>query len=336
MKMVPLGETDILVSSLCLGTMNWGSQISASDAMGQLHVAMDAGVNFIDTAEFYPINPVKAETIGRAERILGLWLDGKMHRQDVVIATKHAGSGLKHVRKGAPITAAMIPDAVEGSLRRMKTDYIDLYQFHWPSRRHMPPREIWTNERPHWDKDAELQHMADCLGALQDEVDAGRIRAFGLSNESAWGTLQWRAVADTYGGPGSASVQSEYSLLCRSFDSEMAEICLQEQITLLAFAPTARGLLSGNLPIVSNTSGGEQDFAFQAVAKYTEIADACGLSLPQMALAWCLSRPFQSSIIVSPGSVEELQMALAAPDTTLSADVCANIEKVHLQYPVPY
>ena len=336
MKMVPLGETDIKVSSLCLGTMNWGSQNSAREALDQLTVALDAGVNFIDTAEFYPINPVKPETIGRAERILGLWLGGQMNRHDIVIATKHAGAGLKHVRKGAPITAAMIPDAVEGSLRRLKTDYIDLYQFHWPSRRHTPPRDIWTNKRPHWDKEAELQHMADCLGALQEEVDAGRIRAFGLSNESAWGTLQWRGVAEAYGGPGSATVQSEYSLLCRAFDSEMAEICLQERMTLLAYSPTAGGLLDGTLPAVVAPTEAGQDFAFAAVTKYAEIAADYGLSLPQMALAWCLARPFKSSIIFSARSMAELEMALTAADTDLRDELCANIEKVHLQYPVHY
>ena len=245
MKMNRLGRSDIKVSEFCLGSMTWGTQNKAEEAHAQIDRAIDAGINFIDTAEMYPVNPVSEETIGRTERIIGLWFERDMRRDEVILATKHSGEGMKHARDGAPISSQTIPEAIEGSLRRLKTDYIDLYQFHWPNRGSYMFRKNWN-----YDPSGQLmldtrEHMEDALEALQKEVKRGTIRAFGLSNESAWGTTKWLEAADRVGGPRVASVQNEYSLLCRLYDTDMAEMSIQEDVPLLAFSPLAAGLLTG-------------------------------------------------------------------------------------------
>ncbi|THH37371.1 aldo/keto reductase [Aliishimia ponticola] len=347
MKMKPLGKTGIEVSELCLGSMTWGARNDAEEAHEQIDRAIEAGVNFIDTAEMYPVNPVRAETIGRTERILGLWLEARERREDVVIATKHSGEGQKMVREGAPITAETIPDAVDGSLRRLKTDYIDLYQFHWPNRGSYMFRKNWTYDPSGQDRAAIIQNMEDCIGALEDEVRRGRIRAFGLSNESAWGTLQWIAASERVGGPRPATVQNEYSLMCRLFDTDMAETCLNEEVGLLAFSPIAQGLLSGKyqngaVPGRSrmkknpDLGGRVTDRAFAAVDTYLAIARKHGLDPVQMALAWCLTRPFMASVIFGATTLDQLDVALGAADVTLSQEVLDDITIAHRAHPMPY
>jgi len=222
MKMNPLGRSGIEVSALCLGTMTWGTQTTQIEAHDQINYAMANGVNFLDTAEMYPVNPVASETIGRTERIIGLWLDDHGYkRQDLVIATKHSGEGMKHKRGGAPITPETIPQAIEGSLRRLKTDYIDLYQFHWPNRGSYMFRKNWHYDPSGQDAASVIQNMDDCMGALQDEMKKGTIRSFGLSNESAWGTMQWLTAAARTRGPRPVSIQNEYSMMCRMFDTDL-------------------------------------------------------------------------------------------------------------------
>src|SRR6056297_3021884 len=215
MKMTPLGRTGLEVSALCLGTMTWGSQNTPEEGHAQIDRALERGVNFIDTAEMYPVAPVRAETTGRTEEIIGEWFARTGRRGEVVLATKHSGAGFAHARDGAPISAATIPQAVEGSLRRLRTDHIDLYQFHWPNRGSYMFRQNWRYDPSGQDRAATLAHMEDALDALQRQVDKGNIRHFGLSNESAWGTTMWASVAQANGWPRSAAIQNEYSLLCR-------------------------------------------------------------------------------------------------------------------------
>lgn len=347
MRMKPLGRTGIEVSELCLGSMTWGSQNTADEGHAQIARALGAGVNFIDTAEMYPVNPVQAETIGRTERIIGLWFEEGHARHDLVIATKHSGQGLHHVREGAPITPASIPVAVEGSLRRLKTDYIDLYQFHWPNRGSYMFRQNWKYDPSGQDPAAERQNMADCMGALQAEVDRGRIRAFGLSNESAWGTMQWLSAAEETGGPRVASVQNEYSLLCRLFDTDMAEVSLNEDVGLLAFSPLAAGFLTGKyqagrvpersrMSLNPDMGGRKSERVFDAVDAYLQIAARHGLDPAQMALAWCLTRPFMCSVIFGATSAAQLDLALGAAQITLPGDVMAEISVAHMAFPMPY
>ncbi len=347
MKKKPLGRTGIMVSELCLGSMTWGTQNDAEEAHAQIDRALAAGINFIDTAEMYPVNPTRSETIGRTERIIGLWIEARRDRGDVILATKHSGEGMMHARDGAPITAETIPHAVAGSLRRLKTDYIDLYQFHWPNRGSYMFRKNWTYDPSGQDRDATIANMEECLGALQREVEKGRIRAFGLSNESAWGTVQWLEAAARTGGPRVASVQNEYSLLCRLYDTDMAEMSVNEDVGLLAFSPLGAGYLTGKyqngrVPEGSRKSlnpkmgGRESPRVYPAVDAYLDIARRHGLDPVQMALAWCLTRPFMCSAIFGATSMEHLERALGAADLTLSGEVRQEIDKAHRQHPMPY
>lgn len=347
MKMKPLGRTGIKVSELCLGSMTWGTQNSADEAHEQIDFALDAGINIIDTAEMYPVNPVHEETIGRTERIIGLWIEDRSRRSDVLVATKHSGEGLGIVREGAPITAETIPETVEGSLRRLKTDYIDLYQFHWPNRGSYMFRKNWAYDPSGQNRAETIQNMEDCLGALQDEVKRGTIRAFGLSNESAWGMSQWLAAAERTGGPRAASVQNEYSLLCRLYDTDMAELSHNEDVGLLAFSPLATGLLTGKyldgaLPkgsrktLSPDLGGRNTKRADKAAKAYVKIAKKHGLDPTQMALAWCLTRPFMCSAIFGATTMKQLKLAIGAADVTLSSEVMSEIDEAHRKHPMPY
>ncbi len=348
MEMKPLGRTGIMVSDLCLGTMTFGSQTSEADAHTQMDVALAAGINFVDAAEMYPVNPVAKETIGRTEEILGNWNAANTARRgDFVLATKHSGEGLRFVREGAPITAQTIPEAIEGSLKRLKTDYIDLYQFHWPNRGSYMFRQNWTFSPKGHNTDEVLENMQECLEALQVQVDKGNIRAFGLSNESAWGTAQWLRLSEQMGAPRVASVQNEYSLLCRLFDTDMAELSVHEDVGLMAFSPLGTGLLTGKyqggaIPDASRMSlspelgGRKSERVFDAVDVYLQIAARHGLDPTLMALAWCRTRPFMMSAIFGATTVAQLEHILSGVDLRLSDEVLSEIEAAHKAHPMPY
>lgn len=347
MKKRKLGSSDLWVTDLCLGSMTWGTQNTAEEGHDQIDQALAAGVNFIDTAEMYPVNPTSAETIGRTERIIGLWFERDNRRADVVLATKHSGEGMAHVRDGAPISAKTIPQAVEGALRRLQTDYIDLYQFHWPNRGSYMFRKNWQFDPSDQNRADTIAHMEDALGALQSEVERGTIRAFGLSNESAWGMTQWASVADRVGGPRPVAVQNEYSLLCRLADTDVAEACINENIDMFAFSPLAAGLLTGKyqggavpegsrMSLNSDLGGRKTERAFAAVDAYLQVAREQGLDPVQMALAWCRARPFMGSVIFGATSTAQLQRALGAADLTLSDEVNTALDTVHKAHPMPY
>jgi aryl-alcohol dehydrogenase-like predicted oxidoreductase len=348
MKRNILGKSGIEVSQYCLGSMTWGTQNTAEEAHAQIETALAAGINFIDTAEMYPVNPVSAHTIGRTERIIGLWLDhNSARRGDLVLATKHSGEGMQHARDGAPISAATIREAIEGSLRRLQTDYIDLYQFHWPNRGSYMFRKNWA-----FDPSGQLlidtqAHMEEALEALEQEVRRGTIRAFGLSNESAWGMTRWVQTAQRLGGLPVASIQNEYSLLCRLFDTDLAEASLQEDVPLLAFSPLAAGLLTGKyqdgavpqgsrMSLVADLGGRRTERAFEAVAAYQAIAAKHDLDPAQMALAWCAQRPFVGSVIFGVTTAAQLDLALGAAQLCLEPEVIADIDAVHRAHPMPY
>ena len=212
MKMNAMGRSGLFVSELCLGTMTFGSQTSEADGHAQIDFALGNGINFIDTAEMYPVNPIAKETIGRTEEIIGTWNAQNPARRDAyILATKHSGEGLGYVRDGAPISAATIAETIEGNLRRLQTDYIDLYQFHWPNRGSYMFRKNWSYDPSSQNRNETLANMQECLEALQSQVDKGNIRHFGLSNESAWGTAQWLRLAEDQGLPRVATMQNEYS-----------------------------------------------------------------------------------------------------------------------------
>ena len=347
MALIPLGGTDIMVSNLCLGSMTWGNRNSTAEGHAQIDMALDHGVNFIDTAEMYPVNPVLAETAGRSEQVIGSWLQKTGQRSRVVLATKISGGGQSAVRGGAPISAKTLHLALEGSLRRLQTDVIDLYQLHWPNRGSFHFRQIWDFDPTGQDHIQTLDHMAETLQTLRGFVDQGKIRAFGLSNESAWGMAAWLRLAAETGGPRACAIQNEYSLLCRQFDSDLAELCHHEQVTLLAFSPLAAGILSGKYqgdvtPPDSrrtgnpNLSGRITPRVFAAVDAYHAIAADHGLDPCQMALAWCRQRPVRTIPIFGATSPEQLKLALGSADLTLSPEVLRAISRTHRAHPMPY
>jgi len=347
MKLNPLGQTGLMVSELCLGTMTYGTQTPEADAHIQIDYALDHGVNFVDTAEMYPVNPVAKETIGRTEEIIGNWFEKTGRREDVILATKHSGEGLQAVRDGAPISKETISATVEGNLRRLKTDYIDLYQFHWPNRGSYMFRKNWTYDPSAQNKTETLDNMLECLEELQKLVDKGKIRAFGLSNESAWGTAQWLRISEGRGLPRVASIQNEYSLLCRLYDTDLAELSVNEKVGLLAFSPLAAGYLTGKyqddavpdhsrITLQPQMGGRNTDRVRPAVAAYLKVAQKHGLDPVHMALAFCFQRPFMASVIFGATTQTQLEHALKAQDIVLSDEVMVDIDVAHRAHAMPY
>ena len=345
MKQIPLGQSGLTVSEYCLGTMTWGTQNTEAEAHDQIAMAMEQGVNFWDTAEMYPTNPVKAEKAGNTEVIIGNWF-ARNGRDKVILATKVTGEGQAAVRNGAALTGAVFRDAVEGSLRRLKTDYIDLYQLHWPNRGSYHFRQIWDFNPPS-NRAETLDHMVDVLQTAESLIAEGKIRALGLSNESVWGASQWLKLAETRGLPRMVSIQNEYSLLCRQFDSDWAELSAMEDMPLLAFSPLACGLLSGKyaggvIPegtrraINPGLSGRITPRVFDTISAYLGLAAEHGLNPCQMALAFCRQRPFPSIPIIGATTLEQLRTNIGGALVTLSAEVLVAIEAVHRAHPMPY
>ncbi len=334
------------VSRLCLGTMTWGTQTDEAGAHAQIDLAADHGVTFMDTAEMYPVNPVRAETVGNTERIIGNWVARGGRRDAWVIATKIAGEG-SATRGGEPVTGDSIGRALDASLARLKTDYVDLYQIHWPNRGSYHFRQWWTFTPERQDRDAVLANMADCVAAMGRAIAAGKIRHWGLSNESAWGMAQWIRLADEGGVARPVSVQNEYSLLARLYDGDMAELGHNEGVALLAFSPLATGLLSGKYgpdrtpegsrrTVNPDLSGRCTPRVWGAIEAYAAIAARHGLSLPQMALAWTMTRPFPVIPIFGATTVEQLRVAMGAADLALSPEVLGEIAAAHKAHPMPY
>jgi aryl-alcohol dehydrogenase-like predicted oxidoreductase len=346
MKYRALGRTGLKVSEICLGTMTWGSQNSEAEGHAQMDYAVEHGVNFFDTAEMYPTTPLAKETVGRTEEIVGTWLKASGMRQDVIVATKITGAGSDKVRDGAPITGRTVRTAVDGSLRRLQTDVIDLYQLHWPNRGSYHFRKSWTYDPSGQDRAAIHANIQDVLGTLGELIVAGKIRHIGLSNETAWGIAQFVGISDRTGLPRVASVQNEYSLMHRIFDLDLAEVSLNEDVGLLAYSPLATGLLTGKygegaLPAGSRATinkdlGGRFTPLALAVAdEYVAIARRHRLDPSQMALAFCLARPFMASVIIGATTMEQLRTDIAAADLVLADDVRAEIAAVYRRHPLP-
>jgi aryl-alcohol dehydrogenase-like predicted oxidoreductase len=347
MKHIPLGRTGLTVSELCLGTMTWGTQNSQAEGHAQMDMALERGVNFWDTAEMYPVNPVSAPTVGRTEEIIGSWFAARGLRDHVVLATKAAGPGMEAVRDGGPLTGAILRKAVEGSLRRLQTDHIELYQLHWPSRSHYHFRQIWAFDPSGQDRAKIDAHMIELLDVSKAMMAEGKIRHVALSNESVWGAGRWLALAGAQGLPRMMTVQNEYSLLCRQFDSDWAELSVMEDMPLLAFSPLATGLLTGKyvgdaIPVGSrrsknrDLSGRVTPRAFQAVDAYLAIAERHGVDPAQMAIAWCRTRPFVTIPIIGATSLDQLAVNIGAADLVLSPEILDDIAKAHQAHPQPY
>lgn len=339
-----LGNTELKVSKICLGTMTFGEQNTEADGHEQLDYALDRGINFIDTAELYAV-PSRKENQGATERIIGTWIKARQNRDQYILASKATGpsANLKYIRNPLNFSREQIMTAIEGSLSRLQTDYIDLYQLHWPERKtnYFGKRGYPADPDDDWE-----DNFRSILEVMQDLIQAGKIRHWGLSNETAWGAMHFIALADKHGLPRPVSIQNPYSLLNRLYEVGLAEVSLRENCGLLAYSPLAFGLLSGKyhrgtdeknarLNQFKQMSRYNGETSHRATAEYLQIAERHGLSLAQMALAFVNDRPFMTSNIIGATTMAQLKENIDSAELRLSPEILAEIEKVQEQIPNP-
>jgi aryl-alcohol dehydrogenase (NADP+) len=345
MKYKKLGASELLVSEICLGTMTYGQQNSIAEAHEQLDYAIARGINFIDTAEMYPVPP-NSETQGRTEQYIGEWLAKphvKQQRDQLIIATKIIGTGrnYKWLRDDAiaALSRKNILQAVDDSLARLQTDYIDLYQIHWPDRNVPMFGQVGFNP----DHEREMVAIAEQLETFAELIQAGKIRHLGVSNETSWGICEFSHIAKQLGLPKILSIQNAYNLLNRVFDGDLAEACYREQVSLLAYSPLAFGHLSGkyvqgspsNTRITLFPNFGQRYHkpnVSAATAEYAAIAQKYALTPTQLALAFVRSRWFVASTIIGATTMEQLQENIDSVDVQLNAEILAEIDKTHARY----
>ena len=338
-----LGRSDLQVSALCLGSMTWGEQNSEAQGFAQMDCAKAAGVNFIDTAEMYPVPP-RNTTYGATETIIGRYFKQRGNRAHWVLASKICGpgNGFNYIRDGKPRhNRAHIVAALNASLRRLQTDWIDLYQLHWPER---PTNYFGQLGYQH--QEADFTPLEETLEVLDQQVKAGKIRHIGLSNETPWGLMRYLHLAEHRGLVRTVSIQNPYNLLNRSFEIGLAEIAMREQCGLLAYSPMAFGMLSGKyahgarpanarLSLYSRFSRYTNPQAEAACAEYVSLAAAHGLQPAQMALAFVTAQPFVTSNIIGATSLEQLHCNLESAQLKLSPELLQAIELIHRQQPNP-
>lgn len=338
-----LGRTDLRVSALCLGSMTWGEQNSADDAFAQIERSKAAGVNFIDTAEMYPVPP-RAETYSTTEQIIGDYFAKHGDRADWVLASKVAGpgNGIDYIRRGQlKHNRAHITAALDASLKRLRTDWIDLYQLHWPER----PTNFF-GQLGYKHRDSDFTPLEETLEVLDEQVKAGKIRHIGLSNETPWGTLKFLQLAEQRNWSRAVSIQNPYNLLNRTFEVGLAEIAIREDCGLLAYSPLAFGMLSGKyeggarpanarISLFSRFARYTNPQAEAACSRYVALAREHGLDPAQMALAFVTAQRFVTSNIIGATTLEQLDSNLASAQLRLSDEVLAGIEAIHTQQPNP-
>lgn len=339
-----LGRTELKVSLICLGTMTFGEQNSEQDGHAQLSYAVDQGINFIDTAELYAV-PARAATQGATERIIGTWLRQRSDRDQLIIASKIGGPrpGLTYLRNPMDFKPASIRAALEGSLQRLQTDYLDLYQLHWPVRR---TNFFGQLGYPHQPEDKWEDDFQEILETMSQLIREGKIRHFGISNETPWGLSRFLHLAEQHGLPRCVSIQNPYSLLNRTFEVGLAEMAIREEVGLLAYSPLAFGMLTGKyhqgpepengrlrqFPELARYNGA---LSYEATKRYLDIANRHALSLAQMALAFVNSRPFVASNIIGATTLTQLKENIESFPLTLSAEILQEIEAVHHEIPNP-
>ncbi|MFW2439618.1 MAG: aldo/keto reductase [Arenicellales bacterium] len=341
-----LGRTGLDISVIGLGTMTWGFQNTQAQGFEQMDYALEKGVNFFDTAEMYAIPPT-AKTFGTTETIIGNWFASRSNREKVILASKITGPGLAWIREGKNyIDKKNILLAVEGSLKRLKTDYIDLYQLHWPNRGSYHFGQIW-GFAANFDAQAEEENFLEVLHTLQELIQAGKIRHIGLSNETAWGMGKWLQLAQENNLPRMASIQNEYSLLCRHFEPDLAEIAIHEECGLLAWSPLCRGMLSGKYLNGARPQGARITIETRvehrvlpqtdaAIQKYVDLAKQYQLDVCQMALAFVRDRAFVSSVLIGATNMEQLKSNIASISLKLPAEVDEEIGKIRREFPMLY
>lgn len=338
-----LGRTELDVTALCLGTMTWGEQNDEREAFAQMDHAKAAGVNFIDTAEMYPVPP-KPDTYATTERYIGNYFKARGNRADWVLASKIAGpgNGISHIRDGQlKMNRQHLVAALDASLQRLQTDWIDLYQLHWPER-----STNFFGQLGYRHQDQDFTPIEETLEVLDEQVKAGKIRHIGLSNETPWGAMKFLQIAEARGWPRAVSIQNPYNLLNRSFEVGLAEIAIREQCGLLAYSPLAFGMLSGKYEQGARPAGARITL-FSRFARYTNpqsqaacsryvtLAREHGLDPARMALAYVTRQPFVTSTIIGATSLEQLDSNLASAELQLSAEVLEAIEAIHTRQPNP-
>jgi len=338
-----LGNTDIDVSTICLGTMTWGEQNTQEEAFEQMDYALDQGVNFWDTAEIYAIPP-KKNTYGKTEEFIGNWFEKTKKREKVVLASKVAGPGLSWIRNGkSQYNKKNLHEAVNSSLARLKTDYIDLYQLHWPERKTNYFGKLGYEHKD----DNDWNKFEDILVVLDELIKDGKIRYIGISNETAWGLTKFLEISKLKGLPKMMSVQNPYNLLNRSYEVGLAEISIREKSGLLAYSPLAFGFLSGKyrngkLPEKSRMKLFGDLFpryktpnGASAIEKYYEISKKNGLDFSQMSLKFCEIQPFVTSVIIGATTMEQLKTNIESVNLELSNEIIKEINEVQTKYPNP-
>lgn len=340
-----LGRTDIKVSEICLGTMTWGEQNTEQEGHAQLDYALERGINFIDTAELYAIPPRK-ETYGKTESIIGSWLKKSGRRDDIILASKVVGPGedwLPHIREGkARLDRHNITKAIDGSLKRLGTDYLDLYQLHWPDRKTNFFGQLGYQHQV----DDNPVTIIETLQIMGDLVQEGKVRYIGISNETPWGMMKYVELAECLKMPRIVSVQNPYNLLNRSYEIGMAEISHREDIGLLAYSPLGFGVLSGKyldgqqpnkarITLWPDYNRYSNEQALAATADYVALAKEHGLDPAQMALAYVNSRPFLTSNIIGATTLEQLESNINSAELRLSEEVMEGIEAIHTRHPNP-
>lgn len=343
MKYTTIPHTNLRVSKICLGTMTWGNQNTPAEGFEQMDYALDAGVNFFDTAELYPV-PATADTYADTERIMGDWFAARNNRDQVVLATKIAGPGAytAHIRTTG-FTPSSIREALEGSLTRLKTDYIDLYQLHWPERNanFFGKRDYFPDADEQWE-----ENFQAILETLEAFVQEGKIRHIGLSNETPWASMKYISLSEQNGLPRMKTIQNPYSLLNRTFEVGNAEVAHREQLGLLAYSPLAFGVLSGKyrngqlpdnsrLKLFPRMARYNSDQSCEATEAYAAIAAEHKLTLTQLSLAFVTDRPFVTSNIIGATTMAQLKENIDTAAITLSAEMLKQIDAVHNRIPNP-
>ncbi|RCS26004.1 aldo/keto reductase [Polaribacter sp. WD7] len=344
MKYTTLPNTAIKVSKICLGTMTWGNQNTEAEGHQQMDYALENGVNFFDTAELYSV-PATPETYGATEKIIGTWFKKTGNRDKVVLASKIAGGGdyTAHIRKGG-INKKNILEAIDKSLERLQTDYIDLYQLHWPNR---GVNVFGTRDFPLNTANSEVENYLEILETLNDIVKSGKIRTYGLSNETPWGTMKYVEASKKLDVAKPVTIQNSYSLIHRGYEVGMSEVSMRENIGLLAYSPLAQGVLSGKYLDGNKPEGARGtlfprfiarymgDGSLDAVKKYADIAEKNGITLTELSLAFINQLPFVTSNIIGATKMDQLKENIGSIDIDLSEEILKEIEEVHKAIPNP-
>ena len=343
MKYTNLPNTNIKVSKLCLGTMTWGNQNTEAEGHAQMDYALERGINFFDTAELYPV-PATAETSGRTSEIIGTWFKKTGNRDKIILASKIAGPGdyTAHIRTTG-FSPDSIREAINLELKRLQTDYIDLYQLHWPER---STNLFGVRDYKHNPEDAWQDNFNEVLHTLDEVIKAGKIRYVGLSNEKAWGTMRYLEESKRHELPRIITIQNAYSMLNRTFEGDLAEVAMRENIGLLAYSPMAFGVLSGKyikgleaenarLKLFPRFARYSSEQSTEATKKYLKIAEDHNMSLAQMSLAFVTQQPFVTSNIIGATNLDQLEENIDSINLELDNDLLAKINAVHAEIPNP-